>query len=96
MPEPRGDWTSRLGLTASADEEVGPALQQTSTVAFDWRTLLSPHGICVPAGQQLSASPTEQASAGIATPRRLNQTARMAVSRRITRSALCDPPLCRR
>jgi len=80
----------RLG---SADDgpfaAVGAALQQRSTVGFDCESLPAPQGACVPAGQQpCPAAPTEQASTGMATPKRLNQIAKMAVSRRITCSAL--------
>jgi hypothetical protein len=35
----------------------------------------------------------EQAPTGMATPKKVNQIANMAVSRRITCSALCDPTL---
>jgi hypothetical protein len=82
----------RLGSTDSTYAEVGPALQQRPTVAFDCNPLRPPaHGDCVCAGQQ--PSPVEHASTGMAAPTRLNQMARMAVSRRNTCSTLCGPDL---
>jgi hypothetical protein len=82
----------RLGSTDGPFSEVGPALQQRSTVGFHCDSLPAPQGDCVPAGQQpCPAAPMEQASTGMATPKRLNQTTKMAVSRRIACSALRDP-----
>jgi hypothetical protein len=79
----------RLGSTEGPFAEVGPALQQRSTVGFHCDSLPPPQGDCLPTGQQPSpAAPMEQASTGMATPKRLNQIATMAVSRRITCSAL--------
>ena len=75
----------RLGSTDSPEVEVGPALQHRATVAFHCDSPLLPHGDCVRTGQQASATtPMEQASTGMATPKRLNQIARMAVRRRNT------------
>jgi hypothetical protein len=82
----------RLGSTDGPEAEVGPALQHRATVAFHCDSPLPPHGDCVRTGQQPSpATPMEQASTGMATPKRLNQIAAMAVSRRITRFALRSP-----
>jgi hypothetical protein len=79
----------RLGSTDTLGAEVVPTLQQTPTVAFHCDSPLLPHGDCVRTGQQPSAAaPREQASTGVATPKRLNQIARMAISRRIALSAL--------
>jgi hypothetical protein len=87
---------SRLASTNTTGAEVGPALQQTPTVAFDCDSPLLPHGEYVRSGQQPSpATPREQASAGMATPKRLNQIARMPVSRRSTVSPTAAQ-LCRR
>jgi hypothetical protein len=82
----------RLGSTDGAFAEVRPALQQRSTVGFHCDSLPAPQGDCVAAGQQpCPAVPMEQASTGMATPRRLNQITKIAVSRRIACSALYDP-----
>jgi hypothetical protein len=80
----------RLGWTDGPGAEVGPALQQSLSVAFHCDSPLPPHGNCIRTGQQpFPVTPMEQASTGMATPKRLNQIASMAVSRRI---ALTNPP----
>jgi hypothetical protein len=85
----------RLGSTDGPEAEVGPALQHRLTVAFHCDSPLPlPHGDCICTGQHPSAAtPMEQASTGMATPKRPNQIAAMAVSRRITRSVLRSPVL---
>jgi hypothetical protein len=84
----------RLDSTDGPDAEAGPALQQRLTVVEFNCDSPPPHADSVPNGQQPSpATPMEQASTGTATPKRLNQIAKMAVSRRITCSALRDPAM---
>jgi hypothetical protein len=73
----------RRGSTDGPEAEVGPALQQRLTVAFHCGSPLPPQGDCVRTGQQPFA-PMEQATTGMAAPKRLNQIARMVVRRRNT------------